>query len=66
MPPHMVAIVPHLPTSHHVQHVQISVPLVEGLIARVRYFRPGEVPPLPGQEPAKPKPPPEKPGRRWR
>jgi hypothetical protein len=67
MPPHMIAIVAHLTTSHHVQYLQISVPLVTCLLDGVRYFRPGEVPAIVGQDAAvKPKPPPDKPQRRWR
>jgi len=66
MPPHMIAIVPYVNATHHVRHLHISVPLVECLVDGVRYFRPDEAPPLPGQEPAaKPKPP-TRPERRWR
>jgi len=66
MPPHMIAIVPFLTTAHHIRHLQISVPLVACLLDGRKYFRSDEAPPPAGQEPAKPKPPPDKPGRRWR
>jgi hypothetical protein len=64
MPPHMTALVPFLTATHRIRLVQISVPLVTCLLDGQKYFRPDEVPPPAGHEPARPPPVAQKPGPR--
>ena len=50
MQPHMVRLLPHLNSNGQVQRLRISVSLVPGLVDRVRYALPEELPAPAGLE----------------
>jgi hypothetical protein len=50
MAPYMICVLPFQTSVGTIRRLRISVPLIEGLIDGVRYFRPDDLPPASGEE----------------